>query len=169
MAMTIPIKPGQPVSVAGRLHEITRVVGFDAVLARDQETGELRKVAIADLELPIEAARDGEGERRPDLAAIPQKDWDIAEKKFEIIKPLLGKAGRTAADVEGRARAASVDRSTVYRWLDTYERSGLLSSLLLPDRTGSREKRLDEEVEAIVKDAIKNRDLTKRKLSVMKT
>lgn len=169
MAMTIPIKPGQPVSVAGRLHEITRVVGFDAVLARDQETGEMRKVAIAELELPIEAAREGESERRPDLAAIPQKDWDAAQNKFEAIKPLLGKAGRTAADADARARFADVDRSTIYRWLDAYERSGLLSSLLPPDRAGPREKRLDEEVEVIVKEAIKNRDLTKRKLSVMKT
>jgi len=170
MAMTIPIKPGQPVAVEGRLYQITRVIGFDAVLAKDQETGETRKLAIGELALPIEAAQDDEEDdaKRGDLSTISEEDWEIARKRLEIIKPLADKAGRTAADVGERAKLAEVDRSTVYRWLDAYESSGLLSSLLPPNRKGPGDKKLDEDIEKIIEDVIKEKFLKKRKISPMK-
>lgn len=167
MATTIPIKPGQPVAAEGRLYEITRVIGFDAVLAKDSETGETRKLAIGELGLPLEATQDDEA-KRGDLSTIPEEHWEIARKRFEIIRPLVDKAGRTAADVDGRAKLAKVDRSTVYRWLDAYERSGLLSSLLPPNRKGSGDKKLDGDVEKIIETVIKEKFLNKRKISAMK-
>ncbi len=172
MAMTISVKPGQLVAVEGRLHHIKRVIGFDAVLAIDSETGETRKVEITRLSLPEEAAEvdvdPGTDGKRGDLLSIPDEHWDIARTRFEIIQPLIDKAGRTAAEVGERARLANVDRSTVYRWLDAYERSGLLSALLPPNRKGPAERRLDADVEAIITTAIREKFLNKRKISPMK-
>lgn len=171
MATTIPLTSGQPVSVSGRLYEITRIIGFDAVLARDQETGEIHKISIANLELPKVSPGEDESkpDKHPDLALIPEADWEVARKRLETIQPLVGKPGRKMADVEERAKFAGVHCATVYRWLDTYERSGVLSSLLPPDRKGPKTTKLDEEIEKIVKTTIKEVYLTKRKRSVMKT
>ena len=148
------------------------MIGFDAVLARDQDTGEIRKVAIEDIELPMDESvveDSDEASKHPDLSTIPESAWNIARSRFETIKPLLNKAGRKAADVEARATFANVHCATVYRWLDAYERSGLLSSLLPPNRKGAGEKKLDQEIEAIINATIKEVYLTKRKRSVMKT
>jgi len=169
MAMTLPIKPGQLVAANDRLYLITRIIGFDAVLAKDQETGETRKLYVRDLALPLEAAQDDESDPgRGDLSTIPEEHWDIARKRYEIIKPLLNKVGRTAASVDARAKIAKVDRSTVYRWLDAYERTGLLSSLLPPNRKVTRDNKLEKDIETIIKTVLKEKFLNKRKISAMK-
>lgn len=161
MLTSIPLEPGEAVRSGDRLYEITRVVDFDAVLARDQETGEIHKLLVTELEAPD--LPPGEKQKRPDLASIPEEDWTVARERFEAIKPLLGMGRRTIEAVEGRAKIADVNRATIYRWIDTYERSGLLSSLLPGSRKGARAKKLDDEVEKIVQAAIEEKFLTKRK------
>lgn len=65
-----------------------------------------------------------------DVAAVSAEDWAKAEARLRIIQPLLGKEGRTRAEIAQLAASQGKSTSSVYRWLRDYERSGDLASLL---------------------------------------
>jgi hypothetical protein len=45
--------------------------------------------------------------REPDFSALPARDRDLARHRYEAIRPLIGKAERTSADVRQRAEAVA--------------------------------------------------------------
>jgi hypothetical protein len=42
--------------------------------------------------------------REPEFGALPAKDRDLAQRRYDAIRPLLGKPHHTAADVRGGRR-----------------------------------------------------------------
>lgn len=150
MTATFRIAPRELVSAGGRLYEITSVLDMTTVLARDQETGQAKRLLIADLQAPEILI---ETDATTDLASVSDDDWQIAKDRFEIIKPLLDTRA-TVEMVKRQAKVADVHIATVYRWRDAYERSGLLSSLLPTDRSAPRKGRLQTELQALVDNLI---------------
>ena len=59
------------------------------------------------------------------LVDLEQKDFDKANERYEIIKSLLDKKDKTAADVLKVAKKHKKGIATIYRWLNTYEQSHL--------------------------------------------
>ena len=78
--------------------------------------------------------------RTPDLVSVPEKAWQTAVKRFEILKPLLnmGNSERTFAHIKKAARALGKHPATVYRWIENYGRSERLSVFLSQRALGSR-------------------------------
>jgi hypothetical protein len=56
----------------------------------------------------------------PDLVAIPDEQWAVAKRRFEILAPLLDGGAYDTRAIDKRAHEAAVHRSTLYRWLSAY-------------------------------------------------
>ena len=161
--------PGEIVSFNGDQYSIQSVIDFDSILATHLVDKTTRRLLIKDLITPDEAASSAE-KGSVDLATVSDEDWQEAQFRFDIIRPLLKTGTRTANDVEERAKAAGVHRATVYRWLNLYEQFGVVSALLPTERSGGRGKsRLSAEVEVVIEATIKDFYLNKQKPSAQKT
>src|ERR1700761_2449777 len=82
--------PGTEVLFLGRPHRIAQAVDFDEVLLRDLETKQLVRAKLADLQ----AAQPMPVIPGPDLLSVTESDWSEAERRREIILPLLGQRRR---------------------------------------------------------------------------
>lgn len=98
----------------------------------------------------------------PDLATINEKQWADALRIYEMIRPLvdMGYRNRTRDDVQKIADKMNKHITTVYRLLDVYEETGLVSSLLRKKRSDKGRARLAPEVEAIIQATIEEFHLT---------
>jgi putative transposase len=91
----------------------------------------------------------------PDLEGVAADAWAIALWRLEVIRPLLGAAAPTRAEVEARARWAGVNTATVYRWIARYLPTGAVSVLVPSHRGPVRGSRwLAPPVEAVIAGAI---------------
>ena len=99
------------------------------------------------------------------LVDLEQKDFDKATERYEIIKSLLDKKDKTAADVLKVAKKHKKGIATIYRWLKTYEQYENISSLASKrEFCGAKGKsRLDESVDTIINDVIEEYYLNKQK------
>lgn len=163
----LSLKSGELVTCKRELYRIVHVVDFEFVMAKEEETGELKRLSISDISLNFDEVATNTD--RLDLAKVTDEDWECAQERFLAIRPLIEADKRTAKLVEEQAEKAGVHRATVYRWLDAYERSGMMSSLLPTDRSVKRGSRLPDDVEAIIQTTIQEFHLTQRKPSVKKT
>ena len=99
------------------------------------------------------------------LVDLEQKDFEKANERYEIIKSLLDKKDKTAADVLKVAKKHKKGIATIYRWLKTYEQYENVSSLASKrEFCGAKGKsRLDESVDTIINDVIEGYYLNKQK------
>lgn len=103
----------------------------------------------------------------PHLIAIEDKDWKEAQRRFEIIRPLLDTdIKRTRKEVEIHAKASGVSPASIYRWIDSFEEHGVVSALVRGRRSDRGATRLDSKVEAIIHESIERYFLNKQRLSV---
>jgi putative transposase len=159
---------GVQVSCRGKTYVITRVIDLDSVLGRDVASGTPERLSVRELQ-PVES------EHAPkvpdvDLDAVPDADWQEAERRFDAIRPLLGPRRRTRAEVTEQAKAAGVHLTTVYDWIRRYESVGRISALLPTKPTGGRGKsRLDPKVEGLLERIIKDFYLKPQRPSIQKT
>lgn len=176
MSSSLGIIPGATVvDGQGRRCLITHLLDLEAVLAKDEETHETKRLLIKDLSAL--ANGDGQGEeaeqKRPvdhELLLVPDEDWREAQRRFDIIRPLVAAPRRTTEMVNEAARKAGVHPVTIYRWIDLYLRAERVSALLPVKRDGGRGRsRLAPEVEKIVNATIEEMYLNKQKRSINKT
>lgn len=168
MLKTISLSPGSNVQYKGRNYVIASGLDLNSVLAKDAITGEAKILLVNEL-YPAEIASDDKLLSEIDLANEPEEDWNIANKRYSAIKPLL-KNKRSVSEVEEVADAHQIDKATVYRWLQAYENMGKLSSLL-PSKRGRKKKKglLDSELEIIITFCLEEYYLNKQRPSVRKT
>jgi len=101
MDSNLAIKPGSEADYGERRFVIMQVISFEAVVARDVETGELERLPIAGLQ-PISSAVPPV--LPPDLADLDDRDWAEARRRLDLIEPVLEKARlpRSAGCYRGR-------------------------------------------------------------------
>lgn len=173
------LKKGERVVCNGRYYTIKAVLNFSEVLCDDEETGEKVINKIEDLtcstpaqsdESVFSIKKDGEErntEEHIEISTLSDKEWGSAERKLEIIKPILELYRPTKEEIRKHAKNNSVGVSTIYRWLSEYRNSGRVTSLINAKPTGGRGKsRLDPDVEKILDEEIQKRYLTEHKRKV---
>jgi putative transposase len=164
----IAVKAGSPVSFEGRNYRIKYVLGLDDVLGIDMATGESKRLRSSELRPavvePPDATAAAPHAEMPDLEAVDEEDWKVAQSRMAVIKPLLDDPFRTRAMVEAAAKAADVHFTTVYEWMRLYMDSQHLSSLI-PRSPGRRKgtRLVDGDLEAIIASAIEDKYLQKQK------
>lgn len=166
----LQIKPGEYVLYRGERYEISRVLDLETVLARRSGTGEIQRLSITDL-VPETADDEATAEPRADLdlSVVADTDWAEAERRLGLIRPLLDRVIRTREAVEAHGKENGVHWTTLYKWRRRYERSGRTSSLLPHKPSGGRGRsRLEPEIEAVIKDVVENRYLSRDRWPLLK-
>lgn len=160
---------GCRVSDGVKVYRITHVITASDVIAVDLATEQSVRLAIEKLRLVIEeegGSITSAGQSDKDLLGYSDKEWEVAEKRFKIIKPLLENKSRSRVDVRSVAEQAGVHLATVYRWINSYNKSENMS-ILVPEKRGRREgaSLLEPSLEVIVKSAIEDAYLKKQRLT----
>lgn len=155
-----------------REYVIVAQADLNLLLVRERGSGEKALLKISDLSSrhlsSVEAKRSDD--RSLDLLETDPQDWLVAEQRRGFIEPLLERQ-ELASEVAARIVVETgISRATLYRWVQAFRNTGLLSSLLPVKRSGGRGRgRLSKEVEGIIKDCIENYHLTDQKRSVAAT
>lgn len=108
-------------------------------------------------------------EKPIDLNDYSEQEWAVAQKRLDIIKPLLGRK-KTIDEVQKIASDHGIAKISIYRWIAKYESNPTLSALIshIKER-GSNKKRLPEKSNEIIKDIIENYYLKQQKHSFKRT
>ena len=101
MGSNLAIKPGSEVDYGERRFVIMQVISFEAVVARDVETGELERLPISGLQPILSAAPSA---LPPDLSVLDDRDWAEARRRLDLIGPVLEKARLPRSVMAARAR-----------------------------------------------------------------
>ncbi len=160
----IHLTVGSLVTHKGKTYRITEILDFQSAIGVESETGKSAMLPVHDLEI-VEAGLPSTAPE-PDIGEIGDKDWQIAQYRYSVIKPLLER-GRGRQDVEARARETGVSPETIYRWLKRFEGSRVLSSLV-PRKRGRRPRTfsLSPEVEEIIQNVIESHYLTRQRPTI---
>lgn len=166
---TLPTRriiPGVNIIYGNSVFQVVDIVNASQILVEGSD-GQ-RKVVEASSVAPQSPVADS---KLPDLTKLDDKRWADALEIYEHIRPLveLGRHHRTRADVQKVADKIGKHAATVYRWLDAYEQSGLVSSLLRKPRSDKGNTRIPAEVEAIIKQTIEDFHLTEQRRTPAKT
>lgn len=150
-------------------YRITQVLDFQSVLAINVETGRPAVLRIGELKPFL-----GDKVRGPyadhDLEDIGAEEWATAQKRYSVIAPLLGIEGQSRIVVEQRAKEASVDTVTVYRWLRRFKEQGEVTALIPHKRGwGKGRPRIAQAVENIIAQTIDDYYLTEQRPDVAST
>lgn len=161
----INIRPGAEVWYQGELFTIQMLVDLKTVLAKSHEDGSTKKLHVEQLSA---TRQKPSAEIGINLVDVSSKNWELAQKRFEIIRPLLQtpKHHRLKKDVEERAKTFHVGLSTIYRWIELYESTGLMSALVRPQRSDRGRSRINNELETILNDVIRDEYLTNQRIRV---
>jgi len=161
--------PGALVGHTDKVYRIAEILDFESVVAVELESGRSKPLKIGEL-TPYCGSNDGaQNVSEQDIDDIGDTDWKIAEKRYAIIKPLLGgQSGRR--EIEDRAREFDQDPSTVYRWLSRFRSTEVLSSLI-PGKRGwqTGKGRISKYAEDVVQEVINDTYLTHQRPSPQKT
>lgn len=160
----VELKPGKLVSYQGKVHRIRRIDSMESIELLDDAN---QAVIVANVD-ELQPAEQSTEQTHTDLQSIGEAAWAVAQKRYDIIKPLLDKFDRTRDEVAEQAAAHSVHTNTVYGWLRAYEQSGLRSSLLPKTRSDKGAAKLTPEVEKIIREVIESEYLTKQKKNQQK-
>lgn len=159
------ISPGVEVMVAQRRYRITHSLDLYSVLAEDVETKESTRLRIETMSRIVEADPDDD---RPNYSVhhYSDKDWAVAQRRFEAIKPLINNPYRTKADVSAAAVRVGSKTSTLYKWMAMYLDHQHVASLV-PRKPGPNkgERYLEADQELVISSAIEDIYLTKQRRS----
>jgi putative transposase len=158
-----PIIPKSTVSYEGHHYQVKALLDMRRLLIERLEDNNIVVVAVEDVQ-PVYA----NDIKTPSFELATEEQWATANRRFALLKPILEK--RTdGALVKQIARENNVNASTLYRWLDRYETTGLVASLMEQPRNGGRGRpRLSPEIDAIVQQAIKDEYLTTQRKPLAK-
>ncbi|TNC81492.1 MAG: hypothetical protein C9356_09185 [Oleiphilus sp.] len=158
------ISPEEVLMWRGLKYRVTRILDLEHVLAVNLHTGELDKIRTD--ELQPEFSSSGLDVCN-DLSEVCPEDWEAAGSKYETIKPLINLGDqRTANDVQKIAKASGKSVATLYRWIQDYEGSEKLSSLIRRTRVDEGKSRLTKEQDKLIAHCIETYYLTMERPSV---
>lgn len=134
------------------------------IRVRDMATGAERAVALTELRLKPALSSTP----RPDLASLSEKQFQEAQQKYQVIKPLIN-LNRCGVDaIQAAAASAKVSPATIYRWLKEFREGHVMSNIIRKSRSDVGQSRLTAVVEAIVADVISEYWMTQQKRSYAK-
>lgn len=147
------------------LFKISEILDFESIIAVCTQTGRSSHIRIKELK-PIET----DNALSQDLDEISDPDWQIAQKRYSIIKPLLDDPFYGRKEVEAIGKSHNVNTSTIYRWIEKYTRHNNTTALV-PKKRGTRNgsKKLSPEKESLINEVIESYYLNVQRNSVQAT
>lgn len=143
---------------------ITRMNTIDTVTVEEISSGISHQVHVSSLK-PIFNKK----EKLDDINFLSEKKWELAQKRFEIIKPILDNSGNIEL-VKEISKESKKSIATLYRWVKLYKDYGTISAILGKPKTGGKGRsRLEPEQDEIIKKYIKSTYLNSSRTSIKKT
>jgi putative transposase len=149
---SVVLRKGAKGTYLGQAVEIKGILGPNKILIFDIVAKTTQIVTLDKFEPSLESKTVA----APSAIHDESTDWDTADRRFEIIEPLVnrpdGAPRVTSAEVKERAAIAGRHYTTIYRWKSIYENGGEVPSTLKPKfkSRGGRGHKLDTVMEAIV-------------------
>lgn len=153
----------------GKQFELIELMDFNQILVKSLETLKIETLSIHDLENITNP--DG-SIIHIDSECISDEDWDKAQKKYFAIQPLIsGNMDYQGGEgYERRAEECGVASRTLRRWVNAYEQSGSIASLLDKKRGWIKKNtRLSKDVDNLIREVIHNFYLTPQRPTVQAT
>ena len=124
------VRPGLVVLAEDRRYQVEKVVDLESVLARDLETGDIRRLRFHQL-VPAgsEQTEVEMAPAAPDPQQVSDAEWQQAQGRYAVIRPLVEQGTYSRREVQARAEHTGYATATLYRWLSRYQRSGQVSAL----------------------------------------
>lgn len=138
----------------GKIYQIDSPSSESSVIGIDVQTGLPTTLAMADLKPVMDSSLTAE---MPDLSdsSLGDKNWNIALKKFDAIRPFIDVHTPGTKAVEEAAAKANVDTATIYRWLKKYRLYRDIACLCPKPRGWQKgNSRLDENQDIAIKTVI---------------
>lgn len=153
--------PGELVDHDGKYYRISEVLDFQSVIAVDPETGRVKHFSIRELS----AVKEDIPVTTKDIAVISDEEWEVAQYRMSVIRPLIDNPHTGRKDVEARALELGIHFTTLYSWLKRYRNAASIDALI-PIKRGPKqgENRLNHQLEAVLKAAIEECYLTTQRL-----
>lgn len=145
------------IRVGARAYNIEREVtvlgisGLDTALVGYVDTEETESVPLAQLSLNPPRKNP----KLVSLGLVDKSQWDYLRDKFRLIRPLLATQNKNDADYEAVAKAAGKSVRTIYRWVERYRNSEVLTGLMRATRSDKGRLNLAEDVENVITEKIK--------------
>lgn len=161
----VTLQPGSFIYHRDKEYIVRHILDLSSLLAKNVETGEVKRLEINEISVaPINDNR----QTHPDLESIPDERWEIAQTRFDIIRPLLSDPQRTRAKVQARAVEFGKHTNSLYAWIKLYEECGTLTVLMPQERSDKGQIRVDSAIEQIIQKAIDEEYLTRQQKSPVK-
>lgn len=162
----VSVNVGELVCRGDELFIIQELIDFHTVLGISPSSGKPASLLIKELSTVDEASNRNETNVDVDLSELTDKDWEVAEHRFNAIKPLIKRDKIGRKEVTQRAEEIGVNTATIYRWIKRYKSYGLVVALA-PQKPGWRKggTRLNKEAEAVIDAVIKDYYLTQQRPS----
>jgi putative transposase len=144
--------PGVEVDYAGQRWRVTRILGPDAVVLKN-ESGETVAAEPARLAPPAETTL-ARSQLCPDERHFTDAQWAEAARRRDLMTGLAHRPSRTLAHVDDVAKELGIKRRRVQALLSRLQAAGDDVAVFLPGSHALRAKRLDGTIEAIIAQAI---------------
>ncbi|ELJ8717548.1 DDE-type integrase/transposase/recombinase [Vibrio cholerae] len=155
----------------GAIYRIVQILDFESIIAVDVETGRTVPLRIGELRNIQESiSTHSHSETLQDLSDIADEDWQVAQKRYAAIRPLIGQLYIGREGAERRAKEVEINVATLYRWLKRFNAYGSVTALL-PMKRGWKEgnQRISKEADDIIHQVIRDYYLTPQRPTVKKT
>lgn len=159
----ISLNIGSKVYFENKAYEISKQISTKEVLGKEVEFPyEFKVLKIQDLKSEPTPTNE------VDISLYDEKEWEKANKKYKIIKPLLTGKRNAKKDVEEVAKEHNTSVATIYRWIQDYNKTGTIHSLVpeFKKRGGPKKNRLPKEDEAIIQSVLDEYYLNTQKYSI---
>ncbi|WP_419771316.1 MAG: Mu transposase C-terminal domain-containing protein [Candidatus Marinarcus sp.] len=159
----IDLKIGSKVFFNNELCEIIRIVGFNKVTIVKDNNGDILDVPLTEL-----SSKKYLEKPKNFIEHYSEKEWNIAKERYEIIKKIVF-TSRTKDEVKSIAKKAGYSSVTVYKWINLYEQTMEISSLV-PQTSlrGKKGSRLDDKIEHIINQILEDLYLNKQRYGFKK-
>jgi putative transposase len=161
----LTIKEGDTISCQDRVFTITRLLNLKWVLGQEHNTSKIEKLRIDQL-MPYTESEKSEVVKPISIDLTTEEDWQIASSRLKILEPILNNRGngKLVGDI---SKTSGVSKATLYRWVELYDATNLLSSLVPKENLGGKgNSRLPKEIDTIIQSVIEDSYLTSQKKSV---
>ena len=137
---------------------------INRALLKHRDSGRAELVDINELQLTSTSKTSNTS-----MVTIPTKTWEVLQKQFSLLKPLLRKGNRerTYDEIDVVAKQLGKNRVTIYRWLNRIEGNTSASALLREKRKDIGVPRISAEIDKIITDKIDSFFLVKERPSVV--
>lgn len=162
---TIQASPGMLINIDGDHWCARRWETSDSMLFENLITGIQKSMRLSEITYAMDKIPDP---APVDLYAMDEEDWAIAKERFRTLEPLLGRSDRVLDDVKAVAKQLTVSVPTVYRWLERIESVGTVTCLFRRRRSDMGLKRIDPEIDQVIREVLVEKYLTKLKRSPTK-